>query len=162
MLRSIASGSNVSINHVQMCNNWETNDITPLLLLAWYSLLFWRMPLVQSNFQGSLKAHQLSVKNSFSSPGPQREGGRMQQLGLGQHHGQSHHVGSTEGSASCHPAASCNLHLTSLGPPPIPHIFHLSFSLSSSWMLGFPGCSQFKFWSFVPPKSWFSHFIHAS
>lgn len=106
---------------------WRQMTLPPLLLLAWYSLLFCRMPLVQSNFQGSLKAHQLSIKNSFSSPDPQRERRNMQQLGLGQHHGKSHNVDATEGSESCHAAGSCNLHLTSLGPPPIPHTFFFFF-----------------------------------
>lgn len=75
----------------------------------------------------------------------------MQQLGLSQHHGESYHVDATEGSESGHSAGSCNLHPTSLGPPPIPHIFiSLSLSLPSPWMLGFPGCSQCKFWLFGP------------
>lgn len=43
--------------------------------LAWYNLLFWKMPLAQSDFQGSPKAPQLSIKYSFSSAAPQRERG---------------------------------------------------------------------------------------
>ena len=153
MLRSIASGSNVSINHVQMCNNWETNDITPLLLLAWYSLLFWRMPLVQSNFQGSLKAHQLSIKNSFSSPDP--------------HSGE---ICSSLDSTNTMERATTQMLQKVLspvtqqgpitfipppykGPPPILQFFCLplfSLSLPSSWRLRFPDYAQFKSWLFGP------------
>ena len=59
--------------------------------LSWYSSLFCRMTLVQINFQGSLKAHRLNIKNSFSLLCPQREWGNIQQHGLFQHHGQSDH-----------------------------------------------------------------------
>lgn len=141
-------------------------QMTLPLLLSWYSLLFWKILLVQTNSQGGLKAHQLSIKNPFSLPGPQRGGKYAASWILPALWDRASPLNAMKRSECCHLTGFYDLHSMSLSldsdiyPSPLSftHYFFLS-DVRILWL--------FTFWILITwscqllPQILIFHFIHS-